>query len=270
MKVDTILLDGKKDEQIELPNIFETDVKKDVIRKAYISLESHGFQKHSTKPTAGQDVVADSNDPPTGRGISRVARMKGGGGGRQGQAGEVASTRGGRQAHPPKAEKVIFKKINKQENKLALCSAISATKSKELVIQRGHKIEKIESLPLIISDDIESVTQTSKMIKILEDLNLSQDVQRLENRKKRSGKVALRGRTKKTGKSVLFVLSDSKNVKKACNSIPGVDACSVNDLSVLDLAPGANLIRLTAYSKKAIAEISKIKSRHLELMVTMN
>ena len=170
MKVDTILLDGKKDGQIELPNIFETDVKKDVIRKAYISLESHGFQKHSTKPTAGQDVVADSNDPPTGRGISRVARMKGGGGGRQGQAGEVASTRGGRQAHPPKAEKVIFKKINKQENKLALCSAISATKSKELVIQRGHKIEKIESLPLIISDDIESVTQTSKMIKILEDL----------------------------------------------------------------------------------------------------
>ena len=208
MKVDTILLDGKKDGQIELPNIFETDVKKDVIRKAYISLESHGFQKHSTKPTAGQDVVADSNDPPTGRGISRVARMKGGGGGRQGQAGEVASTRGGRQAHPPKAEKVIFKKINKQENKLALCSAISATKSKELVIQRGHKIEKIESLPLIISDDIESVTQTNKMIKILDDLNLSQDVQRLENRKKRSGKVALRGRTKKTGKSVLFVLSD--------------------------------------------------------------
>ena len=61
MKVDTILLDGKKDGQIELPNIFETDVKKDVIRKAYISLESHGFQKHSTKPTAGQDVVADSN-----------------------------------------------------------------------------------------------------------------------------------------------------------------------------------------------------------------
>ena len=28
MKVDTILLDGKKDGQIELPNIFETDVKK--------------------------------------------------------------------------------------------------------------------------------------------------------------------------------------------------------------------------------------------------
>ena len=269
MKKETFSLDGKKDGEIELPDIFETDIKKDVIKKAYINLESHGFQKHSTHATAGQDVVADSNDPPTGRGIARIARMKGGGGGRQGQAGEVASIRGGRQAHPPKAEKVIFKKINKKENKLALCSAISATKSKELILQRGHKIDKINSFPLIISDEIESVTQTSKLIKILESLNLIQDVKRLENRKRRSGKVALRGRTMKIGKSVLFVLADSKNVKKACKSIPGVNACSVNDLSVLELAPGSDLIRLTAYSKKAIEEISKIKSRHLELMVTL-
>ncbi|MDC0193812.1 50S ribosomal protein L4 [Candidatus Nitrosopelagicus sp.] len=270
MKVDTFSLDGKKNGQIELPNIFQTDVKKDVIHKAYINLETHGFQKHSTHATAGQDVVADSNDPPTGRGIARIARMKGGGGGRQGQAGEVASTRGGRQAHPPKAQKVIYKKINKKENKLALCSAISATKSRELILQRGHKIDKINSFPFIISDEIESITQTSKLIKILEDLNLIQDVKRLENRKRRSGKVVLRGRTKKTGKSVLFVLDNSKNVKKACHSIPGVDSCSVKDLSVLELAPGSDLIRLTVYSKKAIDEISKIKSRHLELMVTLN
>ncbi len=270
MKVDTFSLDGKKNGQIELPDIFQTDVKKDVIHKAYINLETHGFQKHSTHATAGQDVVADSNDPPTGRGIARIARMKGGGGGRQGQAGEVASTRGGRQAHPPKAQKVIYKKINKKENKLALCSAISATKSRELILQRGHKIDKINSFPFVISDEIESITQTSKLIKILEDLNLIQDVKRLENRKRRSGKVVLRGRTRKTGKSVLFVLDNSKNVKKACHSIPGVDSCSVKDLSVLELAPGSDLIRLTVYSKKAIDEISKIKSRHLELMVTLN
>ena len=269
MKTDTFSLDGKKDGEIELPSVFETEIKKDVIKKAYINLESHGFQKHSTKPTAGQDVVADSNDPPTGRGIARVARMKGGGGGRQGQAGEVASTRGGRQAHPPKAEKVIFKKINKKENKLALCSAISATKSKELILQRGHKIDKINSFPLIISDEIESVTHTRNLLEIIQSLNLIQDVKRLENRKRRSGKVVLRGRTAKIGKSVLFVLADSKNVKKACKSIPGVDACSVKDLSVLELAPGSDLIRLTVYSKKAIEEISKIKSRHLELMVTL-
>ena len=269
MKVDTLSIDGKKDGQIELPSIFETSIRKDVIHKAYINLESHGFQKHATHPTAGQDVVADSNDPPTGRGVSRIARMKGGGGGRQGQGGEVAGTRGGRQAHRPYVNKIIHKKINKKENKLALCSAIAATSSKELIEKRGHKVEGITSFPIIITDDVEGISNTSKMTKVLDSLNLSQDVKRLAGRKKRTGKVVLRGRTSKIGKSVLFVVSDSQKISKACSGIPGVDACNAKDLSVLNLAPGGTVIRLTVFSKKAIEEISQIKSTHLELMVTL-
>ncbi|TLX67212.1 MAG: 50S ribosomal protein L4, partial [Thaumarchaeota archaeon] len=40
-------------------------------------------------------------------------------------------------------------------------------------------------------------------------------------------------------------------------------------LSVLDLVPGAHPIRLTVFSKGAIEELSKIKSPHLDLMVTV-
>ena len=269
MKTSVLTITGKKDGDIELPNVFNTEIKQATIHKAYINLESHGFQKHSTKPTAGMEVVADSNDPPTGRGVARIAKIKGGGGGRAGQAGEVASTRGGRQAHPPKANKVIFKKLNKKENKLALCSAIAATSSKELVERRGHKVEGISDFPLVVSDDIENIAKTSDLIKVLDDLKITQDVERLENRRKRSGKVALRGRVTKTGKSVLFVVSKSEKLSKATGTIPGVEVCSAKNLSVLNLAPGGNLIRLTVYSKKAIEEIAEIKSPHLELMVTM-
>ena len=42
---------------------------------------------------------------------------------------------------------------------------------------------------------------------------------------------------------------------------------NVKELSVLDLAPGSDPIRLTVYSKSAIEEIGKIKSTHLEVMV---
>ena len=269
MKADLMTLDGKKSEQIDLPIIFNTELNTKLIHKAYINLESHGFQKHSTHPTAGQDVVADSNDPPTGRGIARIARMKGGGGGRQGQAGEVAGTRGGRQAHRPYPNRVIYKKINKKENKLALCSAIAATASKELIQSRGHKIEGIQSFPIIVEDEIENIANTSKMVNVIDNLNISQDVERLAKRKKRTGKVALRGRTSKIGKSVLFVVSNSEKISKACSGIPGVDACSTKNLSVLNLAPGGSLIRLTVFSKKAIEEIAQIKSTHLELMVAL-
>ena len=269
MKVDVLTINGKKDGDIELPSVFDTEINRTLIHKAYINLESHGFQKHSTKPTAGMEVVADSNDPPTGRGVARIAKIKGGGGGRAGQAGEVASTRGGRQAHPPKANKVIYKKLNKKENKLALCSAIAATASKELIERRGHKVEGIDTFPLVISDDVEKISKTSELNKILDDLKIRQDVKRLENRKRRTGKVALRGRVSKIGKSVLFVVSKGENILKASNSIPGVEVCQAKELSVLDLAPGGNLIRLTVFSKKAIEEIAEIKSKHLELMVTL-
>ena len=107
------------------------------------------------------------------------------------------------------------------------------------------------------------------MIKILNSLNLSQDVQRLNKRKPRTGKSSLRGRGTKIGKSILFVVTKLEKLSKACKGIPGIDVRLVKDLSVLDLAPGAVPIRLTVYSKSAIEEIAKIKSPHLELMVTI-
>ena len=266
-KATTLTITGTKEGEIELPLVFATPYRRELIHKAYTNLNSHKFQRQGRHPTAGMDVVADSNDPPTGQGVSRVARMSGGGGGRQGQGGEVASTRGGRQAHPPIVEKVIYKKLNKKEKKLALCSAIAATASKKLVESRGHKIEGIESFPIIVTDDIEAISKASEITKVLDSLKLTQDVKRLETRKPRTGKSSLRGRSKKVGKSVLFVTKNSANIAKAIGSIPGIEAKNARDLSVLDLAPGSDPIRLTVYSKSAIEEIGKIKSTHLEVMV---
>ena len=267
MKITTYTTSGTKDGEIELPIIFSTPFRRELIHKVFTNLTSHKFQPQGRHPSAGQDVVADSNDPPTGQGVSRVARAQGGGGGRQGQGAEVASTRGGRQAHPPIVGKVIYKKLNKKENKLALCSAIAATSSKTIIESRGHKIEGIESFPIIVSDDIESISKSNEMVKVLESLKLTQDTDRLESRKSRSGQSRLRGRSKKVGKSVLFVTKEDKEMSKAIGALPGVEVKSVKDLSVLDLAPGSHPIRLTVYSKSAIEEIGKIKSTHLEVMV---
>ena len=269
MKKDAYTITGTKDGEVELPLVFSTPFRRELIHKAYTNLNSHKFQPQGRHPTAGMDVVADSNDPPTGQGVSRVARASGGGGGRQGQGAEVASTRGGRQAHPPIVEKVIYKKLNKKENKLALCSAIAGTASKEMVESRGHKIEGIESFPIIVSDDIESISKASDILKVIESLKLTQDLKRLEARKARSGKPSLRGRSKKTGKSVLFVTKDASKISKAVGALPGVDARSAKDLSVLDLAPGSDPIRLTVYSKSGLEEIGKIKSTHLNIMEKM-
>ena len=269
MKVPLLKTNGTKSGQIELPLVFSTEFRKDLIHKSFINLQSHRFHPQGRHPTAGMDVVARSNDPPTGRGTARIAKMRGGGGGREGQAGGVASVRGGRQAHPPNVKKVVYKKLNKKENKLALCSAIAATQSKEIIGSRGHKVENLKTFPIVVSDDIESVTKTKDMLKILDSLSLLPDVDRLKSRRARTGKSSLRGRSTKIGKSVLFVVSNSKKLSNACGTIPGVEVQSAKNLSVLDLAPGGVPIRLTVYSKSALKEIEKIKSANLELMVNV-
>ena len=78
MKTATYTTTGTKDGEVELPLVFSTPFRKELIHKAFTNLNSHKFQPQGRHPTAGQDVVADSNDPPTGQGVSRVARMSGG------------------------------------------------------------------------------------------------------------------------------------------------------------------------------------------------
>ena len=267
MKGTVCAVSGERSKKIDLPLVFETPFRRDLIHKAYVNLDSHRFQPQGRHPTAGMDVVADTNDPPTGRGISRVARARGGGGGRQGQGAEVASTRGGRQAHPPIVQKTIYKRLNKKEKRLALCSAIAATADKGIVESRGHKVDGVESFPIIVSDEIENVSRATEAIKMLEALHLYADVQRLESRKARSGKSSLRGRGKKVGKSVLFVVKNASGLSKAVGALPGVEAKGVDNLSVLDLAPGSEPARLVVYSESAIGGIGKIQSTHLEIMV---
>ncbi|HSD04304.1 MAG TPA: 50S ribosomal protein L4 [Nitrosopumilaceae archaeon] len=268
MKAQVFSIDGSKSDQVELPLVFSTPLRTDLLHKAYVNLESHQFQIQGRYANAGMDVVAESNSPPTGHHQARVARMHGGGGGRQGQGGGVAMVRGGRQAHPPTTAKVIHKLLNKKENRLALCSAIAATASADLVKSRGHKVDKLESFPIVVSDEIESISKAKDLAKFFDALNLTQDVERLKSRlKRRSGKSLLRGRNTKIGKSILIVVKDSKNLSKATGTFLGVDVKSVDSLSVLDLVPGSQPIRLTVFSKNAIDEIAKIKSTHLEIMV---
>ncbi len=265
MKAQAFSLTGTKQDEVELPPVFKTPFREDLIHRAYVNLDSHHYQRQGRHPTAGMDVVATSNDPPTGHGEARVARIRGGGP-RRGQAAGVAMVRGGRQAHPPIVQKVIYKKLNKKENKLALCSAIAATASKETVASRGHVVDKIQSFPIIVSDDIEKISKAKDISKVFDALNLTQDIQRLEKRKARSGRSVIRGRKTKMGKSILFVTKDPKSLSMACGSFAGVDVRAASDLSVLDLAPGSQPIRLTVYTKAALNELASIKSTHLKLI----
>ncbi|HEY8522725.1 MAG TPA: 50S ribosomal protein L4, partial [Nitrososphaeraceae archaeon] len=162
MSITTILeTDGSNRSTITLPAVFETPYRPEVIQKVYNNLNSYTFQRQGRYPAAGQMVSAESRN--TGLGIARIARARGEGFPRAGQAAGVASVRHGRLAHPPVSWKNIYKKVNKKEKLLALCSAIAATTNSELIKRRGHKIKDEIQLPIVVSNEIESVVKSKDL-----------------------------------------------------------------------------------------------------------
>jgi len=253
LKVRISELDGTQSGELELPAVFTTPIREDIIHKSYVNLMSHNFQRQGRFPNAGEVVSAESRN--TGQGIARIARARGEGFERAGQAAGVGGVRHGRVAHPPESWKKTYKKLNKKEGKYGLYSSIAATSDKQLVAGRGHKLGKIVDLPVIVSNDIESVSKTKNLKLALLKLGLGEDLERVEESKSSSGTRRRRGRKRRTGKSVLIIVDENQKVLDLSGSIRGVDVRSVNEVSVLDTAPGSKPARLTIFSLNAIEKL---------------
>ena len=256
MSITNILeTDGSNRSTITLPAVFQTPYRPEVIQKVYNNLNSYTFQRQGRYPAAGQMVSAESRN--TGLGIARIARARGEGFPRAGQAAGVASVRHGRLAHPPVSWKNIYKKVNKKEKLLALCSAIAATTNSELIKRRGHKIKDEIQLPIVVSNEIESVVKSKDLEKILFNLGLEEDLKRTFIRRNKS--YHKNSINRRSALSVLILVGNDEKIGRLSNSLPGITVKSVKSVSVLDLAPGSKPIRLTIFSENAIKELSNLK-----------
>ncbi|HEX55237.1 MAG: 50S ribosomal protein L4 [Candidatus Altiarchaeales archaeon] len=256
-------INGKIIGKMELPDVFNTEYRPDLIQRAVVAIQSNRRQRYSAYALAGQQTSADYFGRRRGafrqtinRGISRLPREKLGGGG-LGRVRIVPHAVGGRRAHPPKGRD-WSKKINNKEYLLALKSAIAATKDEGIVSARGHIITGIRELPLIIEDKFEELNKTKEVIESLNKLGLEKDLERAREKRIRAGKGKMRGRRYKKKKSVLIVVNNDGGILSSARNIPGVDAVRIDDLDVELLAPGTHAGRLTLWTKSAIENIHRL------------
>ena len=246
-------LEGKQIGKIDLPTVFRTVLRPDVIRRAVLAMQSSRLQPQGRDPMAGKRTTAESRG--VNLGISRVPRVKGG----AGRAAFAPGTVGGRAAHPPTSKKKIVKRIPKKEKRLAILSAMAATASKEVVASRGHSIEDVVQVPLIVTDDLEGLKKVKEVEEVLVHLGVLSDIFRVkESRKVRAGKGKSRGRKIKHAVGPLIVVTKNNGIMEAARNIPGVDIATVRNLNVEMLAPGAHPGRLTIWTSSAIEELDKL------------
>jgi len=244
--------DGKQNGEIELPKVFDTPFRPDIIRKTVNVINSNKRQSYGADPRAGcRHATASAGK---GRGMSRVPRLT------QGQRGALAPcVVGGRRAHPPKAERNWSEKVNKKEKRLARNSALAATSKKEIVTERGHKFDDKVTFPIIVDDKFEKIKKTKDMIDALDKIGVYDDILRATNGKHiRAGKGKMRGRRYKTPKSLLIVTT-KEEIQKSSRNLTGVDVIKPKDINVEYLAPGGDPGRLTIFTKSAIGEIGGSK-----------
>lgn len=246
MKATVHDLNGDAAGEVDLPEVFDTQYRPDLIRRAVNAAQANRKQAYGADEYAGLRTPAESFG--SGRGMAHVPRQNG-------QGRRVPQTVKGRKAHPPKAEKDQSKKVNDKERKLAVRSALAATADPEVVAERGHAFDDDVELPLVVSDDFEDLVKTREVVELLEALGVHEDVVRAdEGRSVRAGRGKTRGRKYQQPKSILFVTAGEPS--KAARNLAGVDVTTADEVNAEDLAPGTHAGRLTLFTESALEEVA--------------
>jgi len=253
-------LTGKKTEKtIALPSVFCAPIRSDLINIVHRDLNKNHHQAHGVNPRVGLMYSAESWG--TGRAVARIPRVAGGGTHRSGQAAFGNMTRGGHMYSPKTTFRRIHRRVNLKLRRYAIVSAIAASAIPALVIARGHKIQNIPEIPLVLShDSVAQIKKTKEAVKCLKAIGAYDDVERvIASRRVRAGKGKWRNRRHVQRRGPLVIYNDNKSgLTRAFRNIPGVDLCKVTRLNLLKLAPGAHCGRLIIWTSDAFEALDKI------------
>jgi large subunit ribosomal protein L4e len=206
---------------------------------------------------AGHQTSAESWG--TGRAVARVPRVSGGGTHRAGQAAFANFCRGGRMFAPTKIWRKWHVKTNVNQKRFATVSAIAASAVPSLVLARGHRIEKVNEVPLVIASAVESFSKTKEAVALLKTINAYDDVVKVANsRKIRAGQGKLRNRRHRQRRGPLVVYNKDEGITRAFRNLPGVELVQVDRLSLLQLAPGGHLGRFVIWTEAAFTRLDEI------------
>ncbi|WIA21205.1 hypothetical protein OEZ85_000453 [Tetradesmus obliquus] len=250
-------LDGTAAEQTTLPAVFSAPIRPDIVRTVHTNMNKNHRQPYAVSMKAGHNTAAESWG--TGRAVSRIPRVPGGGTHRAGQGAFGNMCRGGHMFAPTKTWRRWHRKININQKRYAVASALAASGLPALVMARGHRIEQVAEVPLVVSDAAESITKTSKALELLKALGAEADTEKARDSKAlRRGKGKMRNRRYVLRKGPLVVYGADHGISKAFRNLPGVEVASVDALNLLQLAPGGHLGRFVIFTKSAFDRLDKI------------
>ena len=147
-------------------------------------------------------------------------------------------------------------KANITQRRHAVASALAASACAPLVMARGHRVEGVPELPLVV--DALTAESTKGLLATLNQFGCGDDLAKVRrSRQIRSGQGKYRNSRYVMRKGPLIIYGDkSDKLKQSARNLPGVDICHVSRLNVLQLAPGGHLGRFCVFTEDAFKALN--------------
>eukprot|EP00353_Schmidingerella_taraikaensis_P008746 CAMPEP_0185582742 /NCGR_PEP_ID=MMETSP0434-20130131/21096_1 /TAXON_ID=626734 ORGANISM="Favella taraikaensis, Strain Fe Narragansett Bay" /NCGR_SAMPLE_ID=MMETSP0434 /ASSEMBLY_ACC=CAM_ASM_000379 /LENGTH=383 /DNA_ID=CAMNT_0028201653 /DNA_START=23 /DNA_END=1174 /DNA_ORIENTATION=- len=247
---------GAKTGTTALPAVFSAPIRRDVVHFVHTNLAKNHRQPYAVSRAAGHQTSAESWG--TGRAVARIPRVGGGGTHRSGQGAFGNMCRGGRMFAPTRIWRRWHRRVNVNQRRYAVTSALAASAIPALVMARGHRINEVKEVPLVVSG-AEGIKKTRDADALLRALGAGDELDRCKSSKKlRTGKGKMRNRRYVMRRGPLVIHAEDVGIAKAVRNLPGVDTSHVDRLNILDLAPGGHLGRFIVWTQGAFEKLEAL------------
>ncbi|KAG7523239.1 60S ribosomal protein L4 [Solea senegalensis] len=224
---------------VVMPAVFKAPIRPDVVNFVHTNMRKNSRQPYAVSELAGHQTSAESWG--TGRAVARIPRVRGGGTHRSGQGAFGNMCRGGRMFAPTKTWRRWHRRINTTQKRYAICSALAASALPALVMSKGHRIEEIPEVPLVVEDKVEHYKKTKEAVLLLKKLKAWNDIKKVyASQRMRAGKGKMRNRRRIQRKGPCITLQN------------------VNKLNLLRLAPGGHIGRFLIWTESAFRKLDEL------------
>jgi len=242
---------------IALPAVFRAPIRPDVVNFIHDQMRKNSRQSYAVSKKAGHQTSAESWG--TGRAVARIPRVRGGGTHRSGQGAFGNMCRGGRMFAPTKTYRRWHRRVNVDQKRYAMCSAIAASSLPPLVMAKGHLINECPEIPLVVSDKVQQLKKTRDAVALLKSVKAWTDVLKVYKSKRfRAGKGKMRNRRRIMRKGPLVVYNKNQGCSLAFRNIPGVETICVDRLNLLKMAPGGHVGRFCIWTESAFSKLDEL------------
>ncbi|GFS42741.1 ribosomal protein L4/L1 family [Actinidia rufa] len=221
---------------LALPSVMKAPIRPDIVNHTHANMAKNRRQPYAVSKKTGHQTSAESWG--TGRAVSRIPRVPGGGTHRAGQGAFGNMCRGGRMFAPTKIWRRWHNKITVNLKIYAIASAIAAPlpspPSSWLAATASILFPRF---PLLLAIPLKASRRPPLPSKPLS----------------RSALILMLRRPRTATRFVL-----GSKLVKAFRNVPGVEVINVERLNLLKLAPGGHLGRFVVWTKSAFEKLDSI------------